>query len=448
MRFFGVGPVRSSQSEGNGICIFCLKTKAGAQPTPWEVWAGTILVVVGRMEVNVGVSICELRHVRNRSATLLLLQSKYGTCYYQYIHRHCSQGDVAVSPVTLLYQCHIPAWPTQELLNTSNLITHPAPGFTIAAAWYVAVHQSRINHIAIDIAYNCRGPGTTQHYRSPKYRVVCSTLNPMLSGIPTSALGVRSGKKNITQEPQLQASDMKRLPLLMAGSACCVNKLASRGQAASVLAASSSGSGFSGGGRLQDPAWAVAEMAHSSVHFGLPSHLAFLWDGRRSQSRSALSEIKMQSAEKIQQQHEQTRSHSLSLLALDCSLDLKMYFRISAIERVMERGRESAWADLSDSRSTQELVIHCTSIQTAAHSLGKSGGNITGLECRPTYLDLHENILDHASIPARHTSSKPLMLAGLGVHNVADPLVRSEVLLFTDLLVPVSDRLQKGHGSS
>lgn len=66
------------------------------------------------------------------------------------------------------------------------------------------------------------------------------------------------------------------LPLLMAGSACCVNKLASRGQAASVLAASSSGSGFSGGGRLQDAAWAVAEMAHSSVHFGLPSHCKVL----------------------------------------------------------------------------------------------------------------------------------------------------------------------------
>jgi len=67
-------------------------------------------------------------------------------------------------------------------------------------------------------------------------------------------------------------------------------------------------------------------------------------------------------------------------------------------------------------------VIHCTSIHTAAQSLGKSGGNITCLECRPTYLDPHENILDRASIPARHTSSKPLMLAGLGVHNVAGTL--------------------------
>lgn len=67
-------------------------------------------------------------------------------------------------------------------------------------------------------------------------------------------------------------------------------------------------------------------------------------------------------------------------------------------------------------------VIHCTSIHMAAQSLGESAGNITGLECRPTYLDLHENILDHASIPARHTSSKPLMLAGLGVHNVAGTL--------------------------
>lgn len=54
---------------------------------------------------------------------------------------------------------------------------------------------SRISRIAIDIAYNRRGPGTTQHYRSPKYRVVGSTLNPMLSGFPTSALGVRSREK-------------------------------------------------------------------------------------------------------------------------------------------------------------------------------------------------------------------------------------------------------------
>ncbi|ROL43274.1 hypothetical protein DPX16_17095 [Anabarilius grahami] len=87
-------------------------------------------------------------------------------------------------------------------------------------------------------------------------------------------------------------------------------------------------------------------------------------------------------------------------------------------------------------------VIHCTSIHAAAQSLGKSGGNITGLECRPTYLEPHENVLDNAPIPARHTSSKPLMLAGLGVHNVAGPLVGSEVLRFTDILVPVSGLLQ------
>ncbi len=42
-------------------------------------------------------------------------------------------------------------------------------------------------------------------------------------------------------------------------------------------------------------------------------------------------------------------------------------------------------------------VIHCTSVRTAAQSLGKSGGNITGLECRPTFLELHENVLDHGS---------------------------------------------------
>ncbi|KAF4101360.1 hypothetical protein G5714_017792 [Onychostoma macrolepis] len=84
---------------------------------------------------------------------------------------------------------HNVRWPTQELLNTSNLITRPAPGSATAAAWYVAVHQSRISRIAIDIAHNRRGPGTTQHYRSPKYRVAGSTLNPMLSGFPTSALG-------------------------------------------------------------------------------------------------------------------------------------------------------------------------------------------------------------------------------------------------------------------
>ncbi|KAL1256846.1 hypothetical protein QQF64_012391 [Cirrhinus molitorella] len=202
----------------------------------------------------------------------------------------------------------------------------------------------RFNGVAIDIARNRRGPGTTQHHRSPKYRVVGSTLNPMLSGFPTSALG------------------------------------ASRGPAASVLAASSSGSGFSGGGRLQDAAWAVAEMAHSSVHFGLPSHfssVAFLWD-ERSQSR----------------------------------------------------------------------VIHRTSVRAAAQSLGKSGGNITGLECRPTYLENAKTFWTAAPNAARHTSSKPLMLAGLGVHTVAGPPARSEALRFTDLLVPVSDLSQKGQSSS
>lgn len=92
-----------------------------------------------------------------------------------------------------------------------------------------------MSRTAINIACNRRGPGTTQHYRSPKYSAVGSTLYPMLSGFPTSALEVRSGK-NITQEPQLQPSDMKSvsfysltgLPLLIAGSTCCVNKQAGR----------------------------------------------------------------------------------------------------------------------------------------------------------------------------------------------------------------------------
>ncbi|ROL43768.1 SCAN domain-containing protein 3 [Anabarilius grahami] len=38
-----------------------LKLRGVADPP--EIWTGTILVVVGRMEVKVGVSICELRHV-------------------------------------------------------------------------------------------------------------------------------------------------------------------------------------------------------------------------------------------------------------------------------------------------------------------------------------------------------------------------------------------------
>lgn len=128
--------------------------------------------------------------------------------------------------------------------------------------------------------------GPRHHSALPQSQIQGSLLHakPHVKRLPDlSARGQKRGK-NITQEPQLQASDMKSvsfysltgLPLLMAGSACCVNKLASRGQAASVLAASSSGSGFSGGGRLQDPAWAVAEMAHSSVHFGLPSHCKVL----------------------------------------------------------------------------------------------------------------------------------------------------------------------------
>ncbi|ROI27829.1 hypothetical protein DPX16_23151 [Anabarilius grahami] len=39
------------EAEGRGVA------------DPRKVWTGTILVVVGRMEVKVGVSICKLRHV-------------------------------------------------------------------------------------------------------------------------------------------------------------------------------------------------------------------------------------------------------------------------------------------------------------------------------------------------------------------------------------------------
>ncbi len=129
-------------------------------------------------------------------------------------------------------------------------------------------------------------PGPRHHSALPQSQIQGRRLHakPHVKRLPDLSARGQKREKNITQEPQLQPSDMKSvsfysltgLPLLMAGSACCVNKQASRGPASSVLAASSSGSGFSGGGRLQDAAWAVAEMAHSSVHFGLQSHCKVL----------------------------------------------------------------------------------------------------------------------------------------------------------------------------
>ncbi|KAI7802475.1 hypothetical protein IRJ41_011179 [Triplophysa rosa] len=48
---------------------------------------------------------------------------------------------------------------------------------------------------------------------------------------------------------------------------------------------------------------------------------------------------------------------------------------------------------LWDERS-QPRVIHCRDVRVVVQPLGKNGGNITGLECRPTFLELHGNRLD------------------------------------------------------
>ncbi|KAA0714979.1 Transducin-like enhancer protein 3-A [Triplophysa tibetana] len=177
--------------------------------------------------------------------------------------------------------------PTQELMHTSNLITHPAPGNNAAVAWFMAVHQS-MSRTAIDIACNRRGPGTTQHYRSPKYSAFGSTLYPMLSGFPTSALG---------DLPPSRSSSL----------------------------------------------------------------VVLLWD-ERSQAR----------------------------------------------------------------------VIHCRDVQ----SLGKNGGNITGLECRPTFLELHGNRLDRGFESCPPHVIKAFNVGWLRRAHCSRPTSEIRSAPITNLLVP------------
>lgn len=67
-------------------------------------------------------------------------------------------------------------------------------------------------------------------------------------------------------------------------------------------------------------------------------------------------------------------------------------------------------------------VIHCTSVHTAAQSLGKVVVISQAWNVGPRIWSCMKIFWTTALDPAHHTSSKPLMLAGLGVHTVAGTL--------------------------